>query len=367
MPAVSNAQWPMLQRTIEQTSVPPTPRPSWIARAINKIFPGGLGLLQKGGHFPNGVYILAYHSVVDPDHREPWEMCYRKGETTVAQLRTQLAFMLDHMTPIALSAAPGLWADGGPKMPYFAITFDDGFTNNRVHAHPVIQELGLKPTLFVNADFAARKQWFFRVLSAVLVHGGFSGRLVTLLRQKAPHHRWSDDGKILLNEMKNFYVVDIMEDVITETYWECLGDPDGLNIHLDRDGALHLQRSGWEMGNHTRSHRLLSHQTLPQITAAIEDNAAYWGQQGVPLIDFLAYPVGRAMDVNPAVNAWMQGNPAMHGIFANGGVNFSLRRTEWLRFSFGSLTSPEQLEKAVYAQIQRTLTACHILQEKSPP
>ncbi|HIJ82845.1 MAG TPA: polysaccharide deacetylase family protein [Magnetococcales bacterium] len=306
---------------------------------------------------PKGVYILLYHSVVDPNQRELWEQGYRKGETTILQLQEQLKFMLSHMPAVALSELPGLWANGSLEKSVFAVTFDDGFTNNLTQAGPIIQQLGLHPTVFVCSEFARKRQSLYRVLAGVLVLKGYAARLAANLRAQLPGQDWPDDGAALQSLMKGHYAADVMEEVTDATYRECLGDPNHLNVHLDRDGVERLHRAGWEIGNHTRAHRLLSHQTPDQVAMAIEDNSHYWEQQKIPLIHFLAYPVGRAIDVGPGVHAWLQRYPHMHGMFGNGGINFSLRRNEWLRFSLGEQTSWDGCEKIMLHQIRRTQSA----------
>ncbi|MBF0423181.1 MAG: polysaccharide deacetylase family protein [Magnetococcales bacterium] len=351
--------WPLLQHALEATPTPAVPLPPTLGRLVDRYHTWLPPTWRPNRRirFPNGIYILVYHSIVDPEDRSLWEQCYRKGETTKDKFKKQLEFILQSMTPIALSALPALWARGRPDRPYCAITFDDGFVNNLTHAHPIISELGLRPTIFVNSEFAKKKQNFFRVLAAVLIHHGHARHLAANLRRQAPQHPWPEDDPGLFNELKKHYIVNVVEEVTEATYREFLGDPADLNIHLDRDGVAELMRHGWEIGNHTRAHRLLSQQNQEEITHAIEGNADDWRQEAIPLIDFIAYPVGRAQDAGPELWHWMQQRPQWHGMFANGGVNFSLQRTEWLRFSLGDRTEPQELEPMIHQQIRRTLAA----------
>ncbi|MBF0108333.1 MAG: polysaccharide deacetylase family protein [Magnetococcales bacterium] len=350
-------EWPALQKAIERsTVVQPATTATPMSRLFRRLIPGGKGL-AKTSVFPNGIYILIYHSIVDPDHRQPWEACYRKGETTVAEFRAQLEFMMTRMTPVALGELPGLWERGGPDRPCFAVTFDDGFTNNLTHAHPVIRSLGLKPTVFVCSEFAGGRQSFFRVLAALLVARGHASRLAAVLGSMAPEVRWPETGEELFARIKDNYVADVVEEATTAVFHECLGDPAALRIHLDCAAVAELERGGWEIGNHTTGHRLLGRQTATEAVRAIEDNECYWKEKGISLIDFLAYPVGRSVDVAPAVGEWLERHPRIHGIFANGGINFSLCRSQWLRFSLGKQTSPQGIERIILQQIQRTRQA----------
>lgn len=55
---------------------------------------------------------------------------------------------------VPLDAVPERLAEGGPR-PFAALTFDDGYRDNREHAWPVLRRHGAPWTLFVTADYAA--------------------------------------------------------------------------------------------------------------------------------------------------------------------------------------------------------------------
>jgi peptidoglycan/xylan/chitin deacetylase (PgdA/CDA1 family) len=358
----NNLEWPALQRSIEKTQPLAEKKPSIIQRGLKKIFPKFIKPTQKYV-YKNGVYILIYHSVVDHNNRQLWEQCYRKGEVLSDQFRSQLNFLMDHMTPIALSKIPALWAQGGPERPYFSITFDDGFRNNLTVANPIIQEYGIKPTVFVNRDFATGKEVFYRILSAIILEKGYATPLATKLRLLAGQHDWSDNRVILFNQMKQNYVADIIEKATGEIFCQYLGNPEELAVHLQVDDIKALQASGWEIANHTEAHRLLSSQSSEAAISAIERNAAFWHDNGVKLIDYLAFPVGRVQDVNQIISQWLDRSPEINGMFANNGVNLKFNRKEWLRFSFGNRTKPEELDKMIKNQLYRTDQAYKTLEE----
>ncbi|MBF0214916.1 MAG: hypothetical protein HQM00_15370, partial [Magnetococcales bacterium] len=118
-------RWPMRQRAIEGISPGAVPPPWWLRLG------GRVGLApERFMHPPPGVYMLVYHSVVDPERRQEWERHYRKGEVTVDCFARQLDILSEWMTPLPLSAVPALWERGGPDRPYLVVTFDDGLSNN---------------------------------------------------------------------------------------------------------------------------------------------------------------------------------------------------------------------------------------------
>ncbi|MBF0446367.1 MAG: polysaccharide deacetylase family protein [Magnetococcales bacterium] len=265
--------------------------------------------------------------------------------------------MLDHMTPVALSQAPELMAKAGVDRPYFAVTFDDGFRNNLTVADPIIQEYNLKPCIFVNGAFARQEEVFFRILSAIIIKNGHGPQLAARMREFLGQHEWSDDGDELFTQMKEHYTADTMERATTQIYKEFVGDPAALMAHLNLEEIKTLQSHGWEIGNHTDGHRLLSCQDNMAAIGAIESNGKFLKDNGVYSSDFLSYPVGRAQDVDQTVSQWLDGHPDIQGIFANNGINLKLCRKEWLRFSLGKHINPLVLDKIIISQIERTCMA----------
>jgi peptidoglycan/xylan/chitin deacetylase (PgdA/CDA1 family) len=100
--------------------------------------------------------VLCYHSV-DPS---PSYLSLRPE-----LFDEHLAWLQDHCEVVALDelvcAAP---RNGGP---YVAITFDDGYADNRVHAMPRLAARGMRATFFVTAGFLERDEAVMAHLSAI--------------------------------------------------------------------------------------------------------------------------------------------------------------------------------------------------------
>ncbi|MBF0614178.1 MAG: polysaccharide deacetylase family protein [Magnetococcales bacterium] len=343
--------WPARQQAIENLSntrwIPP-----WWLRLGRKV---GISS-DRWITLPPGVYILIYHSVVDPDNRQEWERHYQKGETSCAVFARQLEILLEWMTPLPLSAVPKLWKQGDVHRPYLVVTFDDGYANNRSVADPVVQSLGIRPTVFVNGAFATH-EIFFRVLAAWLIKCNRSRPLATALQAAIPEVTWSPDPETLFYQTKWHYHAERLEQTIQQVFMREIGPLSGRGVHLSVEEVRELQNRGWEIGNHTWGHRILSGLNGAQIEASIQENATFWEQAGVGLIPFLAYPLGRACDVSPAVEECLQNRPDLHGIFGNGGVNLQPNRMEWLRFSLGSLCERTPIREALSREVLRTRQA----------
>ncbi|MBF0339903.1 MAG: polysaccharide deacetylase family protein [Magnetococcales bacterium] len=344
-------RWRGAQEAIEAVSVTSL-RPSWWLRFGKRLhLPVGRPFIPA-----SGVYMLVYHSVVDPEQRSGWEHHYRKGEVAVQRFATQLDVLCELMTPLPLSAVPALWEQGGPDRPYFVVTFDDGLSNNLRLAHPIIQAHGIRPAVFVSAA-SARGEAFYRILVAILVQTGLAGVLATALRQAIPDVTWSGEPERLFDQTKQHYRADVMEQTVRGVYVAHVGPVEELNVHMDVEQIRFLHQQGWEIANHTVAHRMLAFLDGPRVARDVEENAEFWQQAGIPLIPFLGYPFGRACHVNKTVQEFMRMHPELHGVFAGGGVNFHESRGEWLRFSLGAADTREKILEALRIEATRTRVA----------
>jgi len=96
------------------------------------------------------MIILGYHRVT-PEQRGDLSV-------TIGQFRAQLQFLIQNGLPnLSLDAILGDSRLRCALTRGFAITFDDGYRDNYLHALPVLQELGLKATIFVTVDYVDRE------------------------------------------------------------------------------------------------------------------------------------------------------------------------------------------------------------------
>ncbi len=105
---------------------------------------------QPGRHrkrHARDVTVLMYHGVVE-ERLTPacWHQLPRSA------FMQQLAWLARHYAVLPLDEALDRHAAGTLERPTAALTFDDGFLNNREVAWPVLQHLGLPATIFLPTD-----------------------------------------------------------------------------------------------------------------------------------------------------------------------------------------------------------------------
>jgi peptidoglycan/xylan/chitin deacetylase (PgdA/CDA1 family) len=320
-------QWPMIQRAVESIplSLPRLYRP-WclLRRLVYRFIP-----------YQPGIYIFAYHTIVNPAKVADWELAYNKGSISLDIFERQIAYLSRKMVPISLTRAFELMASGSLDRPYFVVTFDDGYSDVLKNAAPVLARFGIKPCVFVNGR-GAQGHVYYRVLAALLIKSGYNRVLQDELVSRDGRTAWSSDPQELFHQTKDFYIAGVMEDAVETAYLKCFGDPAELGVHLKPEEVRELYNAGWEMGNHTFDHRLLSRLSAQQIAETITRNEIYWRNENVPLINALAIPNGTVKDVNENLYGWLQEHGMVHILFGNGGVNFRYDRTQWLRLFAGS-------------------------------
>lgn len=260
----ATSDWPRMQRAVEQAR--PACRAGRLRRLVHKVRPHSLSL-------PPGIYILAFHSVIDPEGCQPWERAYDKVSVTVGNFKNQLGFLSQHVTPISLSEAL-TFVDGEIDRPYLVLTFDDGYRNALTNAAPIIRHFGLRPTLFVNGAFTGGSV-YYRVLVAMLTRNGHAAVLAEELSWRIESVPWSSDAATLFNQTKDQYVVPgVIEEAANTAFRRVLGDPAALYSHLEPDDVATLVSLGWEVGNHTYRHDVLCQLSKEQVGGSIEANEA---------------------------------------------------------------------------------------------
>src|SRR5262249_39205522 len=74
----------------------------------------------------------------------------------------QIRFLKEAFEVVPLSELLARWRTGGwdTEARYCAITFDDGWLDNYLHAYPVLRRYGIPATVFLPTAFIGTRAWF---------------------------------------------------------------------------------------------------------------------------------------------------------------------------------------------------------------
>lgn len=348
--------WPRLERAIEQATTD-TRRGRW--RRLAR-WPARIATPINGPEpFAPGIYVFAFHSVIDPAHAEPWERAYAKVAITVDAFRRTLDFLARRFEPLALTEALALEGRIADR-PYAVVTFDDGYTNTLTQAAPIAAACGFQPALFVNGAFAEGRV-YYRVLVSLLTTQGHAHELREELRSRVPSVNWSSDAASLFDQTKDAYVRGAIEQASDAAFRRVFGDPADLRVHVTPEQVRALMDRGWEIANHTFAHDVLSDLPAEAVADTLERNERYWVSRGVPLLPCVAYPNGAAKHVGNEVMEYLDHRRDLHGMFCTGGVNYRAQRTEWLRMPV-STSFAAALPHAIADEVVRTREAAHVVE-----
>jgi peptidoglycan/xylan/chitin deacetylase (PgdA/CDA1 family) len=241
------------------------------------------------------LQILLYHRVSD----DPGPFL---PATPLAVFRTQVALLSERCTILPLDEAAERLARRDLPDNAVALTFDDGYRDNYLHAFPILREHGATATIFLATDAigSERLLWHDRVISAF--RGTDRTRLASL-GDDGPELVWESDDerervmwRVLadLRDREEPERADRIRRLV-----EALGGgraPAHPRLMLTWDEVREMAAAGIGFGGHTRTHPILSRVTPERAREEIVGSKLEIEKRlGAPARCF-AYPNGRPGD-----------------------------------------------------------------------
>lgn len=108
--------------------------------------------------------ILMYHRVVKQAN-DPWHLA-----VSPANFEEQISYIKKHRTPMLVDEMVRRLAEGTLPANAIAVTFDDGYRDNLVHAEPILSRYGVPGTIFLATGFVGRDHpyWWDELATMVL-------------------------------------------------------------------------------------------------------------------------------------------------------------------------------------------------------
>lgn len=197
---------------------------------------------------PNEWYILLYHSI-------SWEEnAYLRGLGGTLPpdvLRDHLAQVARHGELVSIGEGLRRLTAGEAERPLFSLWFDDGFSDVRTYATPLLHRWGVTGAVSVCSRFVERSELFWRMkLSYLAQVGGLSH-----LRQRLRGHGYRTGGSV-----KSFVVDSFSNAVVAAidaTYAELTTETarrDAFRMFETVSGLRTLRQAGWIVANHSAAH-----------------------------------------------------------------------------------------------------------------
>ena len=258
--------------------------------------------LDGDGHRANQVMVLGYHQVVADIARAEREMLFGMAISTHT-FRRQMEFVRERYAVLSLDeVAAVLRGSASVNRPAVAITFDDGYRSVYEQAWPVLRELGLPATVFLNSGLIGTPQvldhdllfWYARQakllglsLRVPLVKAGLNLREVAQITAEVDSQQLAD--KLISLPLAR-------RERVVRRLSEFLGEPQPAQLNafalMDWRMIHEMEEGGMSFGLHTDHHAMLTLEDEATIAEEIErgrDTLA--AQLGRPITHF-AYPNG---------------------------------------------------------------------------
>ncbi len=253
------------------------------------------------------VVILGYHRVLTPGDRAR-EFVQPGMYVEPGELAAHLEYLRRHFRVLALEDLLARWADGDwdPAARYCAITFDDGWRDNYVHAFPVLRALGVPATIFVATAFVGTRERFWtdtlaaclRAYRAVEARRGAGARL----RHLRTAHPWLaglppgvpdraidaalERAKLLPDEARSRLLADL-QGVLEVT-------PPPAPAFLGWPEIHEMSAQGVAFGSHSCTHRILTRLGPAEVRREAEASLAALRASGARVVPVFCHPNGDA-------------------------------------------------------------------------
>lgn len=255
---------------------------------------------------PNQLTALSYHRIDDP-FRSGFDTYRPNVSATPAGFQKQMEYIRRYYNVVTCEQL-ARWLKGRSQLPPRAavISFDDGYADNLLLAHPVLRELDIPATIFLSTNIIGNEIPFYWDHAAYCFsHTRKDSANLPLMGQAS----WSDEISRELVMNRWFRGVKPLPDIQRLHVLESLASeldvsiPAGAfsGLYLNWDQVRELSRNGIEMGAHTASHVILTRIPLEQAEAEVtQSKQRIEAEIGKPVNSF-AYPNGAASDYSPEV------------------------------------------------------------------
>jgi peptidoglycan/xylan/chitin deacetylase (PgdA/CDA1 family) len=219
--------------------------------------------------------ILCYHRILPKREKEAYLL--PDLAVTPDSFDVQCSELRRHYNVLPLcEAADLLYCGYDSDMPLAAITFDDGYRDNFLHAGPILRQHGLRATFFVIAGLAGSREapWYDRLGRAaqMLRSSGLLEKSLNALGHPEVFQNMESPTRIVqavkrLPPDQRIFAVERLEE---------LAGGDRLDPTIDTimqfQELVSLSKEGHEIGSHSLSHEILTSLDDDEITREIHDS-----------------------------------------------------------------------------------------------
>ncbi len=265
---------------------------------------GGLRKTGKGRGLCSPFIVLLYHRV-NPDN-DPFSPAL-SVKAFEAQVKFLVAnFRVRSLGDIITNIRQGLGVTPGT----IALTFDDGYRDNYVYAHPILNRYKCPATLFAATSYIGTEKvmWNDKLALAVkcsrkktITMPGFKNALplTSVVERFRALEQILETLKVLPESNKLALVEEILNCLCNEK-------PKSGPLMLSWSELKQMACQGWEVGSHTANHVILTRVPFGQAKEEIQASGSILERELGRPIRLFAYPNGKTSDYDTAIKSFLK-------------------------------------------------------------
>jgi peptidoglycan/xylan/chitin deacetylase (PgdA/CDA1 family) len=190
-----------------------------------------------------------------------------------------------------------------------AITFDDGYRDNYLHAYPIIKKYNIPTTIFLTTGhIGTNKLFWWDKVSYIVKHtrvnklnlGKFGNYLVSSDREKSlTNNEITEKLKKVSEDQKQF----LLEKLIIASNVLNIPPEVGEDLILSWDDVKEMMNGGIDFGAHSVNHPILTNMPLEQAKWEIAQSVKSIEEKLGKKVNGFSYPNG---DYNSAISKFIQ-------------------------------------------------------------
>lgn len=259
------------------------------------------------GAYPEAPFIVCYHRVVE-DFTESAKTAIPSMLISTRMLERHIDWLARRFSILSLDDLGSyLESNRSSRKPVAAITFDDGYSDVFYHGFPLLKRKGVPAAVFVVTGLVGtgkpqlfdRLYLYLRLAESRGLHlaetVNMAVRAAGLEEVDVTGSRSGDEPFRVMTLLLNRFPAQIVERILTELSERIPAGEHALEacapLTWEMIGKMH--RGGITIGSHTRSHTLLTSESLESAAAQLCDSKTALESQLKCRVRHFAYPDGR--------------------------------------------------------------------------
>jgi len=232
---------------------------------------------------------------------------------SIDKFESQMRYLAKHFNVLTLAEIfDGIKKGKSLSPKTVAITFDDGYRDNFLHAHPILKHYGLPATLFVSTGYidTGRVMWNDRVAWAIQ-HATVESVDFELAPEPCRLSLRTENEKknalervlAVLKTLSELKKQEIVDELVVELGNGHVGPEPSM---LSWNELRILRGERWEIGSHTVNHAILTRLTEAESLSELSESKSTLERELQVPVRFFAYPNGKPVDFSSNIKDHLQ-------------------------------------------------------------